>query len=120
MTRTYMRHVARALALSLTLSLQAFAQGGPGSQADLEELQAQYSAVQQRVAAARQADPALATRLEHELSLVGDYLEIFRCIQQSPDPFFAHDLLPERDAAIRRKIGPMLAMLVETGFLQEA
>ena len=55
----------------------------------------------------------------HELSLVGDYLEIFQCIQQAPDPFFAHDLLPGRDAAARKKIGPMLALLVETGFLQE-
>jgi hypothetical protein len=78
MTKTNMGHVARAVVLSLVLPLGAFAQGGPGTQADLDELQAQYSAVQQRVAAARQADPGLATKLEHELALVGEDLTYLR------------------------------------------
>ena len=78
MTKTNMRHVARAVVLSLILPLGAFAQGGPGTQADLDELQAQYASVQQRVAAARQTDPALATKLEHELALVGEDLTYLR------------------------------------------
>jgi hypothetical protein len=78
MTKTNMRHVVRAVVLSLILPLGAFAQGGQGTQADLDELQAQYSSVQQRVTAARQADPALATKLEHELALVGEDLTYLR------------------------------------------
>ena len=44
--------MALAVVLDLILPLGAFAQGGAGTQADLDELQAQYSTVQQRVAAA--------------------------------------------------------------------
>ena len=62
----------------LWLPVAAFAQGGPGGQTDLDDLQAQYASVQQRVTAARQADPALATKLEHELSLVGEDLTYLR------------------------------------------
>jgi hypothetical protein len=78
MTKTNMRHVARAVVLALILPLAAFAQGGPGSQADLDELQVQLGSVQQRVAATRQVDPALATRLEHELQLVNEDLTYLR------------------------------------------
>jgi hypothetical protein len=78
MTMTNVRRVARALVLSLLLPAGAFAQGGPGGQADLDELQAQYASVQQRVTAARQTDPALANKLEHELSLVGEDLTYLR------------------------------------------
>lgn len=75
---TTMGRAVRAVTLMLWLPVAAFAQGGPGGQADLDELQAQYASVQQRVTAARQADPALATKLEHELNLVGEDLTYLR------------------------------------------
>lgn len=78
MTKTNVGHVARALVLSIALPLSALAQGGQGGTSDLDELQAQLGAVQQRVTDARQADPALATRLEHELDLVREDLTYLR------------------------------------------
>ncbi len=78
MTTINVGHVARALLLSALLPMAALAQGGQGSSADLDELQAQFGSVQQRVADARGTNPALATRLEQELELVRDDLTYLR------------------------------------------
>ena len=105
MTKTNMKHVARVLLLSLILPLGAFAQGGPGTQADLDELQAQFATVQQRVATARQADPALATKLEHELQLVGEdltYLRV-RLRRENSVPRTELSALRDRLAALERE-----------------
>jgi hypothetical protein len=105
MTKTYMGHVARAVVLSLILPLGAFAQGGPGTQADVDELQAQYGTVQQRVAAARQTDPALATKLEHELALVGEDLTYLRVRLRRENTVPRAELAAVRDrlAALERE-----------------
>ena len=105
MTKTSMGHVARALVLSLILPLGALAQGGPGTQADLDELQAQYSTVQQRVAAAHQADPALGAKLERELALVGEdltYLRV-RLRRENSVPRAELSALRDRLAALERE-----------------
>ena len=68
MTKTYMRHVARAVVLSLILPLGAFAQGGPAGRRPIStSCRRSTAAVQQRRTPRVQADPGLATKLEHEL-----------------------------------------------------
>lgn len=105
MTKTNVGHVARALVLSMALPLAALAQGGQGGTADLDELQAQLGSVQQRVADARQADPALATRLERELELVREDLTYLRVRLRRENSVPRAELAAVRDrlAALERE-----------------
>jgi len=74
-----MRRAVCAMALTLLLPLGAAAQtAGSATQADLDDLQAQVSAVSQRVERLRDTDPAQAGRLERDLDLVREDVTYLR------------------------------------------
>lgn len=74
-----MGRAVRAMALSLLLPLSAVAQtAGSATQADLDDLQAQVSAVSQRVERLRETDPTEASRLERDLDLVREDVTYLR------------------------------------------
>jgi hypothetical protein len=73
-----LKRVVRAVALGLLLPMAAVAQGGQGTQTDLDDLQAQLSAVGQRIERLRDTDQATATRLERDLDLVRDDVAYLR------------------------------------------
>jgi hypothetical protein len=73
-----LKRLVRAIALGLLLPVAALAQGGQGTQADLDDLQAQLSAVGQRIERLRDTDQATATRLERDLDLVRDDVAYLR------------------------------------------
>lgn len=74
-----MGRAVRAMALTLLLPLTAVAQpAGSATQADLDDLQAQVSAVSQRVERLRNTDPSQASRLERDLDLVREDVTYLR------------------------------------------
>lgn len=74
-----MGRAVRAMALTLLLPLTAVAQpAGSATQADLDDLQAQVSAVSQRVERLRLTDPSQASRLERDLDLVREDVTYLR------------------------------------------
>lgn len=74
-----MGRAVRAMALTLLLPLSAVAQpAGSATQADLDDLQAQVSAVSQRVERLRETDPSAASRLERDLDLVREDVTYLR------------------------------------------
>lgn len=105
MTRINVGHVARALLLSLALPIAAIAQGGQGGSADLEELQAHFASVQQRVSEARQADPAHGMKLERELEILREDLTYLRVRMRRENSVPRAELAAMRDrlAALERE-----------------
>lgn len=105
MTRINVGHVARALLLSLVLPIAAIAQGGQGGSADLEELQAHFASVQQRVSEARQADPAHGLKLERELEILREDLTYLRVRMRRENSVPRAELAAMRDrlAALERE-----------------
>ena len=77
MTMAFGRMV-RAVTLGLLLPVAAFAQSGQGTQSDIDELQTQLAAVEQRVERLGQTDAARATMLSRELDLVRDDVAYLR------------------------------------------
>ena len=76
---TGMGRTMRAMAFTLLLPLSAAAQpSGSATQADLDDLQAQVSAVSQRVERLRDTDPSAASRLERDLDLVREDVTYLR------------------------------------------
>lgn len=74
-----MGRAVRVIALTLLLPLSAAAQpAGSATQADLDDLQAQVSAVSQRVERLRETDPSQASRLERDLDLVREDVTYLR------------------------------------------
>ncbi|HTV01533.1 MAG TPA: hypothetical protein VMF13_13375 [Luteitalea sp.] len=71
------KRMVQAVALSVLLPIGAAAQGNV-SQADLDDLQAQVTAVSQRIDALRNTDQSQATRLERDLDLVRDDVAYLR------------------------------------------
>lgn len=72
-----LKRMVQAVALSVLLPVGAAAQGQV-TQADLDDLQAQVSAVSQRIETLRDTDAAQATRLERDLELVRDDVAYLR------------------------------------------
>ncbi len=70
--------VVRAVALGLLLPVAALAQTGQGTQTDLDDLQTQLVAVEQRIERLAQTDAARASMLSRDLDLVRDDVAYLR------------------------------------------
>jgi cell division protein FtsB len=104
MTMTIMRALRTAM-LAMLLPMVALAQTGQGTQADLDDLQAQVSAVSQRLERLRDTDAAQATRLERDLELIRDDVAYLRVRLRRENSLPRNEISAVRDrlAAIERQ-----------------